>query len=107
MTRSSTSAASPANFLDVAAARRREGHGRLQDHHARPQVKGIFVTLGGIMKCDTIAGARIWPSSSRPQVPLVVRLEAPTSRLGKKCSRVRACPSRGGDMADGAQKMWR
>ena len=39
-----------------AAAPRRRRYGGVQDHHLRPEVKGILVNIfGGIMRCDIIA----------------------------------------------------
>jgi succinyl-CoA synthetase beta subunit len=77
----------PANFLDV-------GGGANKDQVTEafrillgdPKVKAVLVNIfGGIMKCDTIAGAIIAAYKEVGfHVPLVVRLEGTNVELGKK-----------------------
>jgi succinyl-CoA synthetase beta subunit len=77
----------PANFLDV-------GGGAQKDQVleafrillADPHVKAVLVNIfGGIMKCDTIAGALLAAYDEIDfKVPLVVRLEGTNVELGKK-----------------------
>jgi succinyl-CoA synthetase beta subunit len=78
---------SPANFLDV-------GGGANKDQVTEafrillgdPRVKAVLVNIfGGIMKCDTIAGAIIAAFKEVGfKVPLVVRLEGTNVKEGKK-----------------------
>jgi succinyl-CoA synthetase beta subunit len=78
---------SPANFLDV-------GGGANKDQVTEafrillsdPRVKAVLVNIfGGIMKCDTIAGAIIAAFKEVGfKVPLVVRLEGTNVTEGKK-----------------------
>jgi succinyl-CoA synthetase beta subunit len=77
----------PANFLDV-------GGGANKDQVTEafrillgdPSVKAVLVNIfGGIMKCDTIAGAIIAAFKEVGfRVPLVVRLEGTNVELGRK-----------------------
>jgi len=77
----------PANFLDV-------GGGANKDQVTEafriilsdPRVKAVLVNIfGGIMKCDTIAGAVIAAFQEvKPKVPFVVRLEGTNVELARK-----------------------
>jgi succinyl-CoA synthetase beta subunit len=77
----------PANFLDV-------GGGANKDQVTEafriilsdPRVKAVLVNIfGGIMKCDTIAGAIIAAFQEvKPKVPFVVRLEGTNVDLARK-----------------------
>jgi succinyl-CoA synthetase beta subunit len=77
----------PANFLDV-------GGGANKDQVTEafriilsdPRVKAVLVNIfGGIMKCDTIAGAVIAAFHEvKPQVPFVVRLEGTNVDIARK-----------------------
>jgi succinyl-CoA synthetase beta subunit len=77
----------PANFLDV-------GGGANKDQVTEafrillsdPQVKAVLVNIfGGIMKCDTIAGAILAAFQEvKPKIPFVVRLEGTNVEQGRK-----------------------
>jgi succinyl-CoA synthetase beta subunit len=77
----------PANFLDV-------GGGANKDQVTEafriilsdPRVKAVLVNIfGGIMKCDTIAGAVIAAFQEvKPKVPFVVRLEGTNVEIARK-----------------------
>jgi succinyl-CoA synthetase beta subunit len=77
----------PANFLDV-------GGGANKDQVTEafriilsdPRVKAVLVNIfGGIMKCDTIAGAIIAAFKEvSPKVPFVVRLEGTNVEIARK-----------------------
>jgi succinyl-CoA synthetase beta subunit len=77
----------PANFLDVGGGANKEqvttGFRILL---ADPKVQAVLVNIfGGIMKCDTIAGAIIAAYNEVGfHVPLVVRLEGTNVELGRK-----------------------
>jgi succinyl-CoA synthetase beta subunit len=77
----------PANFLDVGGGANKEQVTTafrilLADSKVRAVLVNIF---GGIMKCDTIAGAIIAAYNEVGfQVPLVVRLEGTNVELGRK-----------------------
>jgi succinyl-CoA synthetase beta subunit len=77
----------PANFLDVGGGANKEqvtqAFGILLSD---PKVRAVLVNIfGGIMKCDTIAGAIIAAYNEVGfHVPLVVRLEGTNVELGRK-----------------------
>ena len=77
----------PANFLDVGGGANKdqvlEGFRILL---SSPKVKAVLVNIfGGIMKCDTIAGAILAAYDEIDfRVPLVVRLEGTNVELGRK-----------------------
>ncbi len=77
----------PANFLDVGGGASKEQVTQgLRILLAYPKVKAVLVNIfGGIMKCDTIAGAIIEAYRELNfKVPLVVRLEGTNVELGRK-----------------------
>jgi succinyl-CoA synthetase beta subunit len=78
---------SPANFLDVGGgANKEQVTEAFRILLADPRVKAVLVNIfGGIMKCDTIAGAIIAAFKEVGfKVPLVVRLEGTNVKEGKK-----------------------
>ncbi len=77
----------PANFLDVGGgANKEQVTTAFRILLADPHVKAVLVNIfGGIMKCDTIAGAIIAAYNEVGfHVPLVVRLEGTNVDLGRK-----------------------
>ena len=99
----------PANFLDV-------GGGASQEQVTEgfriilsdPAVKAVLVNIfGGIMKCDTIAGAIIAAYKEVGfHVPLVVRLEGTNVEIARKMLADSGLPIiTATDMADAAQKV--
>ena len=77
----------PANFLDVGGSATAEKvTAAFKIITADPNVRGIFVNIfGGIMKCDTIAGAVIAAFQEvKPKVPFVIRLEGTNVELARK-----------------------
>jgi succinyl-CoA synthetase beta subunit len=77
----------PANFLDVGGgANKEQVTEAFRILLADPRVKAVLVNIfGGIMQCDTIAGAIIAAFKEVGfHVPLVVRLEGTNVELGKK-----------------------
>ncbi len=98
----------PANFLDV-------GGGATQEQVSQgfriilsdPNVKAVLVNIfGGIMKCDTIAGAIIAAYEEVGfHVPLVVRLEGTNVEIARKMLGDSGLPIiTASDMTDAAQK---
>jgi succinyl-CoA synthetase beta subunit len=82
--------AEPANFLDVGGGATKEKVTEaFKIITSDPNVKGILVNIfGGIMRCDIIAeGILAAVKEVGLRVPLVVRLEGPTSRKGKRIIR--------------------
>src|SRR5581483_10160987 len=78
---------SPANFLDVGGgANKDQVTEAFRILLADPRVKAVLVNIfGGIMKCDTIAGAIIAAFKEVGfKVPLVVRLEGTNVEQGRK-----------------------
>jgi succinyl-CoA synthetase beta subunit len=77
----------PANFLDVGGGANKdqvlEGFRILL---SEPRVRAVLVNIfGGIMKCDTIAGALLAAYDELDfRVPLVVRLEGTNVEMGKR-----------------------
>ena len=89
-TSSSSTAWSPANFLDVGGGASKEKvAAAFKIITADPNVKGILVNIfGGIMKCDIIAeGVVAAVKEVGLKVPLVVRLEGTNVDAGKKIIR--------------------
>ena len=99
----------PANFLDV-------GGGANKDQVTEafrillgdPRTKAVLVNIfGGIMKCDTIAGAVIEAFKEvKPKVPFVVRLEGTNVEQGRKMlseSGLNLMPAT--DLTDAAKKV--
>jgi succinyl-CoA synthetase beta subunit len=77
----------PANFLDVGGgANKEQVTTAFRILLADPKVEAVLVNIfGGIMKCDTIAGAIIAAYNEVGfHVPLVVRLEGTNVELGRK-----------------------
>ena len=77
----------PANFLDVGGgANKEQVTTAFRILLADPKVQAVLVNIfGGIMKCDTIAGAIIAAYNEVGfHVPLVVRLEGTNVELGRK-----------------------
>jgi succinyl-CoA synthetase beta subunit len=77
----------PANFLDVGGGANKEQVTQaFRILLADPKVQAVLVNIfGGIMKCDTIAGAIIDAYNEVGfHVPLVVRLEGTNVELGRK-----------------------
>jgi succinyl-CoA synthetase beta subunit len=77
----------PANFLDVGGgANKDQVTEAFRILLADPRVKAVLVNIfGGIMKCDTIAGALIAAFQEvKPKVPFVVRLEGTNVELARK-----------------------
>lgn len=77
----------PANFLDVGGgANKDQVTEALRILLADKNVKGVLINIfGGIMKCDTIAGAVIAAFKEvQPKVPFVVRLEGTNVAEGRK-----------------------
>ena len=108
-TPSSTSAAQPANFLDVGGSATEERvTAAFKIITADPKVRGIFVNIfGGIMKCDTIASGVIAAVKQVGlKVPLVVRLEGTNVELGRKMlAESGLAVTAANDMADGARRV--
>jgi succinyl-CoA synthetase beta subunit len=78
---------SPANFLDVGGgADKNQVTEALRILLGDPNVKAVLINIfGGIMKCDTIAGAVIAAFKEvQPKVPFVVRLEGTNVAEGRK-----------------------
>ncbi|MCS6976684.1 MAG: ADP-forming succinate--CoA ligase subunit beta [Gemmatales bacterium] len=77
----------PANFLDVGGgANKEQVTEALRILLSDERVKAVLVNIfGGIMKCDTIAGAILAAFQEvQPKVPFVVRLEGTNVELGRK-----------------------
>jgi succinyl-CoA synthetase beta subunit len=77
----------PANFLDVGGgANKDQVTEAFRILLADKNVKAVLVNIfGGIMKCDTIAGAIIAAFQEvKPKVPFVVRLEGTNVEQGRK-----------------------
>jgi succinyl-CoA synthetase beta subunit len=77
----------PANFLDVGGgANKEQVTEAFRILLADERVKAVLVNIfGGIMKCDTIAGAIIAAFQEvKPKVPFVVRLEGTNVEQGRK-----------------------
>jgi succinyl-CoA synthetase beta subunit len=77
----------PANFLDVGGgANKEQVTEAFRILLADERVKAVLVNIfGGIMKCDTIAGAIIAAFREvKPKVPFVVRLEGTNVEQGRK-----------------------
>lgn len=77
----------PANFLDVGGgANKEQVTEAFRILLSDPNVKAVLVNIfGGIMKCDTIAGAILAAFDEVGfKVPLVVRLEGTNVELGRK-----------------------
>ena len=109
-TSSSTTAAQPANFLDVGGgATQEQVTAAFKIILADPKVKGIFVNIfGGIMKCDVIAERRRRRGQGgRPQGAAGRAPRGHQRRAGQEDARAsRACAiTAADDMADGAQKI--
>ena len=99
----------PANFLDVGGGANKDQVTEalrilLSDHKVKAVLINIF---GGIMKCDTIAGAVIAAFKEvQPKVPFVVRLEGTNVEQGRKMlqeSGLNLTPAT--DLTDAAKKV--
>jgi succinyl-CoA synthetase beta subunit len=99
----------PANFLDVGGgANKEQVTEALRILLADPRVKAVLVNIfGGIMKCDTIAGAILAAFQEvKPKVPFVVRLEGTNVELGRKMLAESGLNiTTATDLADAAQKV--
>jgi succinyl-CoA synthetase beta subunit len=99
----------PANFLDVGGgANKEQVTEALRILLADPSVKAVLINIfGGIMKCDTIAGAVIEAFKEvKPTVPFVVRLEGTNVEQGRKMlkeSGLNLTPAT--DLTDAAKKV--
>jgi succinyl-CoA synthetase beta subunit len=99
----------PANFLDVGGgANKEQVTEALRILLADPSVKAVLINIfGGIMKCDTIAGAVIEAFKEvKPKVPFVVRLEGTNVEQGRKMlkeSGLNLTPAT--DLTDAAKKV--
>ncbi len=97
----------PANFLDVGGGASKEKvTAAFKILTADPAVKGIFVNiLGGMMKCDVIAGGVIAAVAEIGlKVPLVVRLAGTNVEIGAKMLAESGLPiTTASDLADGAR----
>jgi succinyl-CoA synthetase beta subunit len=88
--------AEPANFLDVGGGATKEKVTEaFKIITSDPNVKGILVNIfGGIMRCDIIAeGIIAAVKDVGLSVPLVVRLEGPTSTSASRSSATPASTS--------------
>jgi succinyl-CoA synthetase beta subunit len=99
----------PANFLDVGGgANKDQVTEALRILLGDPSVKAVLINIfGGIMKCDTIAGAVIEAFKEvKPKVPFVVRLEGTNVEQGRKMlkeSGLNLTPAT--DLTDAAKKV--
>ena len=99
----------PANFLDVGGgANKEQVTEALRILLADPSVRAVLINIfGGIMKCDTIAGAVIEAFKEvKPKVPFVVRLEGTNVEQGRKMlkeSGLNLTPAT--DLTDAAKKV--
>ena len=99
----------PANFLDVGGgANKDQVTEALRILLADSRVKAVLINIfGGIMKCDTIAGALIAAFKEvKPKVPFVVRLEGTNVAEGRKIlaeSGLNLTPAT--DLTDAAKKV--
>jgi succinyl-CoA synthetase beta subunit len=99
----------PANFLDVGGgANKEQVTEALRILLSDPSVKAVLINIfGGIMKCDTIAGAVIAAFKEvQPKVPFVVRLEGTNVEAGRKMlqeSGLNLTPAT--DLTDAAKKV--
>jgi succinyl-CoA synthetase beta subunit len=99
----------PANFLDVGGgANKEQVTEALRILLGDPSVKAVLINIfGGIMKCDTIAGAVIEAFKGvKPKVPFVVRLEGTNVEQGRKMlkeSGLNLTPAT--DLTDAAKKV--
>ena len=99
----------PANFLDVGGgANKDQVTEALRILLGDPRVKAVLINIfGGIMKCDTIAGAVIAAFKEvQPKVPFVVRLEGTNVEAGRKMlkeSGLNLTPAT--DLTDAAKKV--
>jgi succinyl-CoA synthetase beta subunit len=99
----------PANFLDVGGgANKEQVTEALRILLADTRVQAVLINIfGGIMKCDTIAGAVIAAFKDvKPKVPFVVRLEGTNVREGRqmlKDSGLSLTPAT--DLTDAAKKV--
>ena len=99
----------PANFLDVGGgANKEQVTEALRILLSDPSVKAVLINIfGGIMKCDTIAGAVIEAFKEvKPKVPFVVRLEGTNVEQGRKMlkeSGLNLTPAT--DLTDAAKKV--
>ncbi|MSU78569.1 MAG: ADP-forming succinate--CoA ligase subunit beta [Gemmataceae bacterium] len=99
----------PANFLDVGGgANKDQVTEALRILLGDTRVKAVLINIfGGIMKCDTIAGAVIAAFKEvKPQVPFVVRLEGTNVAEGRKMlteSGLNLTPAT--DLTDAAKKV--
>ena len=99
----------PANFLDVGGgANKEQVTEALRILLGDPSVKAVLINIfGGIMKCDTIAGAVIEAFKEvKPKVPFVVRLEGTNVEQGRKMlkeSGLNLTPAT--DLTDAAKKV--
>jgi succinyl-CoA synthetase beta subunit len=99
----------PANFLDVGGgANKDQVTEALRILLSDTRVKAVLINIfGGIMKCDTIAGAVIAAFKEvQPKVPFVVRLEGTNVEQGRKMlqeSGLNLTPAT--DLTDAAKKV--
>jgi succinyl-CoA synthetase beta subunit len=99
----------PANFLDVGGgANKEQVTEALRILLGDASVKAVLINIfGGIMKCDTIAGAVIEAFKEvKPKVPFVVRLEGTNVEQGRKMlkdSGLNLMPAT--DLTDAAKKV--
>jgi succinyl-CoA synthetase beta subunit len=99
----------PANFLDVGGgANKDQVTEALRILLSDSRVKAVLINIfGGIMKCDTIAGAVIAAFKEvQPKVPFVVRLEGTNVEQGRKMlleSGLNLTPAT--DLTDAAKKV--
>ena len=99
----------PANFLDVGGgANKEQVTEALRILLSDSRVKAVLINIfGGIMKCDTIAGAVIAAFKEvQPKVPFVVRLEGTNVEQGRKMlqeSGLNLMPAT--DLTDAAKKV--
>jgi succinyl-CoA synthetase beta subunit len=100
---------SPANFLDVGGgADKNQVTEALRILLSDPNVKAVLINIfGGIMKCDTIAGAVIAAFKEvQPKVPFVVRLEGTNVAEGRKMLQESGLNlTTATDLADAAKKV--
>jgi succinyl-CoA synthetase beta subunit len=99
----------PANFLDVGGgANKEQVTEAFRILLADARVKAVLVNIfGGIMKCDTIAGAIIAAFQEvKPKVPFVVRLEGTNVEQGRKMlSESGLNIATAGDLTEAAKKV--